>query len=259
MSTADAIARFLTELACEGCAEFPIQHDGENQKVDFSILFEQECVQTALRIAAASSYGAIIMEEGVKPLMKQRLTYGCIKYIKKLSVREDENIQSVGLRHVGSLIVVCHIVCACDLSKFDQAILRSFATSLIRGFTSDLFKGSSVLATKFEDETSKARTLVVSSLLKLLCTAPKAADGLVLEMVSGLLRAYAVSDPYVEVGCKLITLQALEVLTHLDGAKDSILSVRPAVIAILASAMSQKNILLRSAAVDVRNTWCLAG
>jgi len=259
LSTADAIARFLTGLACEGCAQLPINHDGEHKKVDFSILFEQEYVQTALGIAAASSYGAIILEERLKPLMRQRLTYGCIKYIKKLSGKQDEKPQSTGLRQIGSLIVVCHIVCACNLSKFDQAILRSFATTLIRGFSSDLFKGSSLLVTKFPDETAKARTLVVSTLLKLLCTTPKVANGLVLEIVSGLLRAYAVTDPTTEVGCKLITLQSLGVLTHLDGAKDSVLAVKPAVIAILASAMSQKNILLRSAAVDVRNTWCLVG
>jgi hypothetical protein len=79
----------------------------------------------------------------------------------------------------------------------------------------------------------------------------------VMEMVSGLLRSYGVSDPNTEIGCKLVTLQALEALAHLDGAKAAILDVQPAVITILSSAMSQKSSLLRSAAVDVRNAWCL--
>ena len=98
---------------------------------------------------------------------------------------------------------------------------------------------------------------MVSTLLKFLCICPTVLNGYVLEMVSGLLRSYAISDPCEEIGCKLITLQALQELSHLDGAKHSILTVRPAVIAILSSAMNQKNGLLRSAAVDVRNVWCL--
>ena len=72
-----------------------------------------------------------------------------------------------------------------------------------------------------------------------------------------LVRSYAVS-PNSEIGCKIVTLQALERLAHLEGAGASISAVKPAVISILSSAMSQKSPLLRSAAVDVRNVWCLA-
>ena len=247
----------MTEVACEGCAQLPLNSHKEGEKINFSLLFEEKCTQTALRIVSASAYGAIMMEEGMKPLMKQRLMYTCIKYIKNLSDVENESIRSTGLCQIGRLVVVCHVICASDLSKFDRSIVHSLSTLLIKGFSTDLFQGSSQIGIKFAVEVAKARTLVVSSLLKLLCTAPKAVNGLVLEIVSGLLRAYAVSDPSTDVGCKLITLQALEVLTHLDGAKDSILAVKPAVIAILSSAMSQRNTLLRSAAVDVRNIWCL--
>lgn len=257
LSTADGIARFLTQVACEGCAQLPLCCHGEDKNLNCSVLFEEEYERIALRIVSASAYGAMMMEDGMKPLIKQRLTHICIKYIKKLSSREDENIQSTRLCQIGRLIVVCHVICASDLSKFDRSIIYSLATLMIEGFSTDLFHGSSKFVTKFAAEAAKARTLVVSTLLKILCTAPKVVNGFVLEIVSGLLRAYAVSDPSIDVGCKLITLQALEVLTRLDGAKDSILAVKPAVIAILSSAMSQKNVLLRSAAVDVRNMWCL--
>ena len=247
----------MTELACEGRGQLPLCSRAENKWVIFSALFADEAVRTALRIVAASAYGAIMMEEGMKPLIKQRLTHICGNYVKKLSGKDDNIHQCPGLLRVGRLMVVCHLICASDLSKFDRSTIHSFATLLIKGFSTDIFQSASQNLTRFAAEASRARTLVVSALLKLLCTAPKAVNGLVIEVVSGLLRAYAVSDPSSDVGCKLITLQALEVLAHLDEAKDSIVAVKPAVIAILSSAMSQKNALLRSSAVDVRNIWCL--
>ena len=228
----------------------------ENKWIIVSALFDEECSQTALSMIAASAYGAIMMEEGMKPLMKQRLAHICVNYVKKLSENEEQNSQKSGV-HTGRLMVTCHLICASDLSKFDRSIIHLLSTLIMKGFSSDIFQSSSQIATNFAADTAKARTLVVSTILKLLCLAPQAVNGLVLEMVSGLLRAYAVSDPSRDVGCKLITLQALEALTRLDGAKDSITAVKPAVIAILSSAMSQKNVLLRSAAVDVRNIWCL--
>ena len=245
------------EAACEGCAQLPFSSDPESKSLNFSALFEEDHVQTALKLVSASAYGAIMMEDGIKPLMKQRLTHICIKHTKKLLDRESEHAQSTDSSQIGLLVVVCHVVCTSDLSRFDRATIQSLATLLVRGFSSDLFQVSSQFGSELPSEAAKARTLVICALLKFLCVASTAVNGFVLEMVSGLLRSYAVSDPSTEIGCKLITLQALEELAHLDGAKDSILAVKPAVIAILSSAMSQKNGLLRSAAVDVRNAWCL--
>ena len=247
----------MTTLACEGRAELKLCSQVENKWIIFSALTEEEYSETTLRIIAASAYGAIMMEEGMKPLMKQRLTHICTNYIKKLCEKEQGNIPKSG-DQIGRLMITCHLICASDLSKFDRSIIHLLATLVMKGFSTDVFRSSSQIATNFPAETAKARTLIVSTILKLLCIVPQALNGLVLEMVSGLLRSYAVSDPSSDVGCKLITLQALEALTRLDGAKDSIAAVKPAVIAILSSAMSQKNVLLRSAAVDVRNIWCLA-
>eukprot|EP00536_Pseudo-nitzschia_multiseries_P003969 jgi/Psemu1/302255/fgenesh1_kg.63_\ len=154
-------------------------------------------------------------------------------------------------------MVVSNVICASDLSKFDQATSRLLATLLVRGFSSDLLHQSSQFGGKLLAEAAKSRTVVISALLKLLCICPAVVNRHVLDIVSGLLRSYAIADPSTAVGCKLITLQALQELSYLDGARDSILAVKPAVIAILSSAMNQKNGLLRSAAVDVRNVWCL--
>ena len=74
-------------------------------------------------------------------------------------------------------------------------------------------------------------------------------------LVTGLLRAYAISDPSSEVACKLLALQALEGMARMEGAKVSAITVRPAVVEVLASAMNHPSGLLRQAAVDVRNAW----
>ena len=255
MTTADGIARFLMEAACEGYAKPPFCFS-EDTFFNISVLFEEDYEQTALKLIAASAYGAILMEDGVKPLIKQRLIHVCIKYIKK-SLGKGEESDSVRPSQVGLLMIVCYVICGGDLLKFDSATIHTLATLLINGFSTDLFQTSSQITTKLASNVTKARMLVVSALLKILCVTSKAVNGHILEIVSGLLRLYAISDPSVDVGCKLITLQALQALAHLDNAKDSILAVKPAVIAILSSSMSQKNVILRSAAVDVKNMWCL--
>mmetsp|Transcript_4110 Transcript_4110/g.9913 ORF Transcript_4110/g.9913 Transcript_4110/m.9913 type:complete len:1275 (-) Transcript_4110:2478-6302(-) len=256
-STADTIAYFLMELACEGKATLPFCSEG--RRFTISSLFDKPFVQTAIRLCSSSAYGAIMMEDGMKPLMKQRLTHNFIKFMKKSYGSTNEYMKSSGSSETGLLMVVSNVICASDLSKFDQATTRLLATSLVRGFSSDLFQQSSQLESKLPLEAAKFRTLVISALLKMICICPTVVNRQVLDIVSGLLRSYAIADPSTGVGCKLIALQALQQLSQLDGAKDSILAIKPAVIAILSSAMNKKNGLLRSAAVDVRNVWCLVG
>ena len=196
------------------------------------------------------------MEDEIKPLMKQRLTHASLKYIKMTFDKERSQAQSgeqISALPVGLLLVVCHVICGSDLSKADRATVHMVATLATEGFSSDLFK----VGVKLPGQAVKARMLVICSVLKLICISPTTVNGFVLTLVSGLLRAYAVSDPDSEIGTKLIILQTMEEVAHLDGAKAAVSAVKPAVIAILASAMNQRSGLLRSAAVDVRNAWCI--
>lgn len=63
------------------------------------------------------------------------------------------------------------------------------------------------------------------------------------------------SDPVSEISCKMLALQGLEELSHLEGARSSTVDIKPAVVAVLAAAMNHPSGLLRQAAVDVRNAW----
>lgn len=253
-STADVIARFLVEAAFEQKASIPFQTEG--LVLDFAFLFKDPQDNVLIQIAIASAYGAILMVDDIKPLMKQRLTHASLKFVKKLFEQERDQAhhdQPISAPQIGQLLVVSNVICSVDLTRMDRTAIHMIATVCIEGFSSDLFQAG----TNISDAAAKARTIVVCAALKLICTVPTTVNGFVLTMVAGLLRAYAVSDPNTEIGCKLVVLQALEKLSSLDGAKATIVTVKPAVLAILSVAMNQKSGLLRSAAVDVRNAWCL--
>jgi hypothetical protein len=255
-STADAISKFLVEVASEGSAALPCLSNSPKVALDIKSFFDNELQRLSVQISSAAAYGSILMEDDIKPLIKQRLTHASLKYIKKTFDKERSQAQSgeqISAPPVGLLLIVCHLICASDLSKTDRSTVHMVATLASEGLSSDLFQ----VGIKLPEEGSEARMLVICAVLKLVCTSPKTVNGFVLTLVSGLLRAYAVSDPDSEIGTKLIILQAMEEVSHLDGAKATILAVKPAVLAILASAMNQRSGVLRSAAVDVRNAWCI--
>jgi hypothetical protein len=259
-TTADAVAKFLVEISCEGSGRLP--HAPESPaKFDLdSITFKTGGACTSVKAVSASSFGTILMQEGIRPLMKQRLTHASLKYINMAYEKEREEAmsgKSVSASQIGVLMVVSYVVCVSDLSNFDRSTIHKIATLVVEGFSSEIFELPAQLCTSLQADITKTRTLIVCALLKLLCLVPASVNGLVMTMVSGLLRSYAVCDPETEVGCKVLALQGLEQIAHLEGAKASILAVKPAVVAILASAMNQKSGLLRSAAVDVRNAWYL--
>ena len=74
----------------------------------------------------------------------------------------------------------------------------------------------------------------------------------------GLMRVYAStadSDPFSDVACKLLILQVMERLCHMEIRKKTLQVIKPAVTSILGAAMNHPSRLLREAAVTVGNTW----
>lgn len=258
-STADAIAKFLVETACERSATLPYAPESIC-KLDLSLALETRSEWTSVKVVAASSFGAMLMQEGIRPLMKQRLIHACLKYINVVYEKENDearNAQSVSEPQIGVLMIVSYVICAGDLMKFDKATINKIATIAVEAFSSEIFQLPLQQDIALASDVIKSKALIVCAALKLVCVVPSVVSGFILTLVSGLLRAYAVSNPDSEVGCKVLALQCLEQVAHIEGAKSAISAVRPAVVAILASAMNQKSGLLRSAAVDVRNAWCL--
>lgn len=76
--------------------------------------------------------------------------------------------------------------------------------------------------------------------------------------MTGVLRAYAVgpsSDPLSEIPCKLLALQVLDRIGHMDLGKKALMALKPCLVSILSGAMNHPSRMLRHAAVSVRNTW----
>jgi hypothetical protein len=217
-----------------------------------------EASRRSLQIVCASGFGGMLMEGSLKQLMRQRLVHVCLKQIN--STYDSERTQAlagvpVSAPSIGVLLIACHVISATDVNKGDSTTTRKLATIAIEGLSSEMFQLSSPAASMFPTQIGRARVFVLSAILKLICVAPASVNSFMLTIVSGLLRAFAVSNADSEIGSKLLALQALEQLANLDGAKTSILAVKPAVVALLASGMNQKSGILRSAAVDVRNAW----
>lgn len=222
--------------------------------------FTDEGSKTSIQMTCASAVGAIIMESSVKPLMRQRLVHVCLKHIAPVVDRGRLNRlegESTTVPSIGMLMIGCYILSATDVNKLNPTTTRKLAVIVVEGLSSETFHLSSPVAVKFRVQLYRARTFVLTVILKLVAVAPTSIKGFVPHLVPGLLRAFAVSDCQSEVGCKLVALQALERLAFLEGEKSDILTVKPAIVSLLASAMNQKNGLLRRAAIDVRNTWYL--
>mmetsp|Transcript_44449 Transcript_44449/g.107090 ORF Transcript_44449/g.107090 Transcript_44449/m.107090 type:complete len:206 (-) Transcript_44449:363-980(-) len=195
----------------------------------------------------------------VKPLMKQRLTHTCLKYIKEAYEEEKSQAQagnSIPPPNVGLMVLICHLICNVDLSKMDKMVLHQTAAITVEGLSSsELFDPS----TAFDPKNTTSKNLVLVAILKLLSVAPHSVpvNGFLLTLVTGLLQAYAVSDPSSEVSTKLLALQGLAALTNLEGARSAVATIQPAVVAVLGPAVNHPSGMLRQAAVDVRNAWYL--
>jgi hypothetical protein len=106
------------------------------------------------------------------------------------------------------------------------------------------------------------KKLVLATLLKLLAVYPRMCSDKASYLAIGVMRAYAMtedSDPTSEIANKLLALQALAYIARLEHGRDSIKDIQPAVVSVLSGAMNHPSSLLRSAAVEVRNIWFVAG
>ena len=246
-STADKVAKFLVSVACVGIAQCPFR---EGDEMEFNAAaFENE---QSIMLSAASAYGSMLTDSRVKPLMKQRLMHASLKYIKAAYEAEHieaRNSEAITGPSAGLLVVVSHIICISEFAKLDKTHLHQISTLVVEGLSSTIFLS--------ESKTSRScKNLVLTAALKVISIAPTVVLGLALPIVTGLLRAYAMSDSTSEVSCKLLALQGLEGVAHMEGtSKASASSIKPAVVAVLAAAMNHPNGLLRQAAVDVRNAW----
>lgn len=168
-STADRIAIFLLEVACDGKAELPFSQ-GAQQNLINSQAFEDEKI---IQLSAASAYGSMVTVSTLKPLMKQRLMYASFKFIKAAYNEERDQArtgQTVKAPRVGLLAVVCHVICNSDFSRLERSMLHQLCTLVVEGLSSSIFQ--SAKESNQVRSTTASKNLVLAATLKAICIAP---------------------------------------------------------------------------------------
>ena len=125
-----------------------------------------------LELSAAAAYGSIISVKALKPLKKQRLTHSILKYTKEAYENEQEAAhkgENLAATRIGLLATVCHVVCSCDLARFDRSTVQQVSTMVIEGLSSSLFSQSN---TSVDAWKTIAKNLVLAANLKVLCLVP---------------------------------------------------------------------------------------
>lgn len=244
--TSDCIVTFLVDLACTEKASL-VFGDELQTEINLSVF---DCVgvyeATRLSVRSASLIGSILSTQSGNFIWKQRLTHIATKKIVSLAESDDFSI--------GLLATVCQIACTSNLEGLPDETIQNLASIVLYGL-----KQSSLDAAKAMEPT--VTELVLASLIKLLSTFPSILKKDLFPIITGSMRAYAGADRDVEqrtrLSCKLLALQVLEAVSAVNGARETVDTVKPAILAILESAMNDPCALLRRAAVEVRNSWCL--
>lgn len=161
----------MVELAVVGKAQLPFT-SGEDKQLDLSSIGDEKS-SSKLRVVSASAYGSMLALD-VKPLMKQRLTHTCLKYVKEAYEKEKSQAQtgnSIPPPNVGLVVLICHLICNVDLSKMDMMTLHQAAAITVEGLSSsELFDPSAT----FNPNNTMSKNLVLVAILKLLSVAPYA-------------------------------------------------------------------------------------
>lgn len=168
-NTAGKIAQFLVELAVTGKASLPFIAGDDNQ-LDLSSM-NGEQMASKIRVVAASAYGSML-DLDVKPLMKQRLTHTCLKYVKEAYEEEKRQAQAgntIPPPNVGLMVLICHLICNVDLSKMDRVTLHQTAAIIVEGLSSSDFFDPT---TPIDPKNTASKNLTLVAILKLLSVAP---------------------------------------------------------------------------------------
>jgi len=250
---AAGIAKFFIDLSIDHSATLPLLDEG-GEKVDFSSPKWGDNSRLLIEVTAAACYGSVLGSGTIRALTKQRILHLANVRIAAAYDNEREHMKSSEPgppARVGLLLLACHVVCCSDTATMGPKSLHQLTVITVGGLESEIFaKGA-------EKATPQAKNLILAAVLKILTTAKSSVDRFLLTVITGFLRAYAVSDPYVEVSSKMLALQGLQAIAMIEGASEKLSPVKPAVVSVLSAATSHPSGVLRQIAVEARNAWFL--
>lgn len=171
--TGDKIAIFLIELACNGTSQFPFT-ETQVQLVTPSEQGQQHPLlnpASHVYILPASAFGSMISVHNGGPFWKQRMTHKTLPILMKTL---QEQAKSQNPPALGTLAVVCHMLCCLPSSLLGSSNIKQILPTLLAGLVY-FSKNSSVLAQK-ESISSKPADLlsvILAALVKTLAISPE--------------------------------------------------------------------------------------
>ncbi|GKY94077.1 hypothetical protein MPSEU_000374200 [Mayamaea pseudoterrestris] len=249
--TADHFVSFFLDMASSGKAMLTL--GGERKLIVNLQSFANysNISLNSLVLEVVSRFGSIFLNNGgeASQLWTQRLVHVSATCIQSsLKVNNGEILTSPG-----TVAIICYMVCASNLATLSSSTLQLAATVVAHALSpsaqSNNFAGHQL---------SSIKKVVLAAVLKLLCASPCLFTYSMPYMTTGLIRVYSSGtsrNPASDIACKLLTLQALESIFRIDSG--AAVATKPAVLALLTSAMNHPSGVLRNAALEVRNLWCL--
>jgi Dos2-interacting transcription regulator of RNA-Pol-II len=248
--SADDIVYFLIDIACQK-PDVRIG-DLDEHVLDFTESFLSHGSADAGRISviAASAFGSILNTNcTVNILWKQRLIYLSLKRIIGVYACSAEDHNVTNQASIGLLCVLSHLICWSSLTNVSAAHLASIFGIMTTSLS---------LKTLQSSESSTVH-LFLAAIVKLICMVPSSIRSLN-PLIVGAIRAFASVDGTPDgILCKLLALQVLSLVAHISEsnvkALETVKAVRPAVLSLLMTAANHPSAAVRSAAMEVRNTW----
>jgi len=251
----DAIAKFLVELTCTGMAKF-----SSNREAIELISFTKDGKENPLMnlsahisTLSASAFGNMLSVQNGGPFWRQRITHKTLPTILKAL---QEQSQSQYPPALGTLAIICHMLCCLPVSVLGGSHVRQFVPTLVAGLVY-YSKNTSVLV-ESEMLSSKASgllSIVIASLAKMLSNSP---DDLTkfMEIIIpslSLLCASIISNEYIPI--QVLVLQCLELATKHPHARNTAQREKEQVVAVLSALVDHPSSIIRHTAVQVRNVW----
>lgn len=224
--TSDAVTHFLLDLAAKRPTDAIFIEMTE--VIDLSVFgaYGPQLVEETSLISAHYFGSLLVSGPPGKAIWKQRLLHMSAKYLLPHAPFSQ-----------GSLTAVCYVICAADVKRIDASSIETFVKAILDGLPS-------------EQHPQDCKRLQLSAMLKLVASRPEIMEPHAFALATGLLRIYASAD----IASRFLALRVLDRLSRDNQTS----SVRPAVVAILQKALDHPSRVLRSAAAEVRNAWCIA-
>lgn len=170
----DKVALFLIELACTGSSQYPFSRTTALQLGRPSQEGQKHPLLNPAShafILPASAFGSMLSVHNGGPFWRQRLTH---KSLPILLGALNAQAKSQNPPAMGTLCVVCHMLCCLPVSLLGEANMKQMIPTLVAGLV--YFSKNSNAMVQSETITSKPTNLlsiILAALLKILAVSPE--------------------------------------------------------------------------------------